>query len=85
MKHREVEYYYKEWITYSGAQASGYACNDVELLKGLQTIQFASPTKEGIITKIDDYIDQRSEKLNLQELNNKAAGEFYATLEYKSD
>tara|TARA_R100001460_G_C3490796_1_gene169322 strand:+ start:408 stop:704 length:297 start_codon:yes stop_codon:yes gene_type:complete len=81
--YRGIKFYYKEWITYDGKQANGYQCNDTTLLKGLNTVSFGAQNITEMCYKIDDYIDNKTQKLKDQAMYDKAEQEFmekYGTL-----
>jgi hypothetical protein len=77
MKYRDVEYNYQEWTTYRGEKASCWNCSDKSLLKNTDTVSFPTQTQDEMFKRIDDYIDNRSKHIELQELNNRACTEFY--------
>ena len=84
-KYRNSEYFHKEWIAYNGNHCSAYTCNDVDLLRGYNTVSFPAKTEAEMKEKIDHYIDNRSDILKGLELERKAAAVFYQTLDYKGD
>ncbi len=77
MNYRNTEYSYHEWITFDGNQATGYHCDDKELLKGINTTSFGATTKAEMHSKIDDYIDNKAEHLEWQAQYNRAEAEYY--------
>jgi len=77
MQYRNVTYKYHEWITWDNNKASGYQCNDKELLKGINTISFGAKTKAEMHTKIDHYIDNRQENIEQQKQYDKAEAAYY--------
>ena len=77
MQYRNVTYKYHEWITWDNNKASGYQCDDKELLKGINTTSFGATTKAEMHTKIDHYIDNRQENIEEQKQYDKAAEKYY--------
>tara|TARA_R100001463_G_scaffold6912_1_gene22337 strand:+ start:93 stop:383 length:291 start_codon:yes stop_codon:yes gene_type:complete len=76
-KYRNVQFTYHEWTTFDGRLATGYHCEDEKILDGLNTTSFGSMTITEMQDKIDDYIDNRDEKLEQQEQYNRAEAEYY--------
>ena len=76
MNYRNIEYSYHEWITFDGNKATGYHCEDKELLKGINTTSFGAQTKAEMHTKIDHYIDNRQENIEQQKQYDRAEQEF---------
>ena len=77
MIYRDTEYTYSEWTTYNGAKASGFKCNDKELLKHVNTVSFGTRTQDEMFEKINDYLDNSEHHIMLRELNDLACAEFY--------
>ena len=75
----------KSGLAYNGNHCSAYTCNDVDLLRGYNTVSFPANTEAEMKEKIDHYIDNRSDILKGLELERKAAAVFYETLDYKGD
>lgn len=78
-KYRDAEYTYREWTTWDGREASGFSCEDKGLLFGLDEVRITARTEKEMFEKIDDYIDNRLHKLEMQDLSRRAASEFYET------
>tara|TARA_R100001443_G_scaffold10576_1_gene20267 strand:+ start:986 stop:1261 length:276 start_codon:yes stop_codon:yes gene_type:complete len=78
MKYRNIKYNYHEWKTFDGRLVTGYHCEDKKLLNGLDTISFGAKTINEMQEYIDDYIDNRQEKLDNQVLTDSAMAEYYA-------
>lgn len=78
-KYRSTEYKYSEWVTWDGREASGFSCEDKVLLFGLDQIRITARTEKEMFDKIDDYIDNRLHKLEMQDLSRRAKSEFYET------
>ena len=76
-KYRNVKFTYHEWTTFDGNQATGYHCEDPKILDGLNTTSFGSTTYNEMCDKIDDYVDNRDEKLEQQRLYDKAEAAYY--------
>jgi len=76
-KYRDVKFTYHEWTTFDGNQATGYHCEDKKILDGLNTTSFGSITITEMQDKIDDYVDNRNEKLEQQRQYDKAEAEYY--------
>jgi hypothetical protein len=76
-KYRNIEFTYNEWTTFDGRLATGYHCEDNKILDGLNTISFGGRTITEMQDKIDDYIDNRDEKLKQQEEYNRAEAAYY--------
>ncbi len=76
-KYRNVKFTYHEWTTFDGNQATGYHCEDSKILDGLNTTSFGSTTYNEMCDKIDDYVDNRDEKLEQQRLYDKAEAAYY--------
>jgi len=76
-KYRNVKFTYHEWTTFDGNQATGYHCEDEKILDGLNTTSFGSITYNEMCDKIDDYVDNRDEKLKWQRNYDKAEAEYY--------
>jgi len=76
-KYRNVEFTYHEWTTFDGNQATGYHCEDPKILDGLNTKSFGSKTYSEMCDRIDDYVDNRDEKLEQQRLYDKAEAAYY--------
>ena len=76
-KYRNVDFTYHEWTTFDGNQATGYHCADEKILDGLNTISFGATTINEMQAKIDEYIDNRDEKLELQAQYDRAEAEYY--------
>ena len=76
-KYRNVKFTYHEWTTFDGNQATGYHCEDSKILDGLNTTSFGSTTYNEMCDKIDDYVDNRDEKLEWQRNYDKAEAEYY--------
>ena len=83
--YRDVRFEYNEWRTWNNQLACGYSCSDEKLLEGLNTSYFSAISLDEMHAKIDNYIDNRVQNLELQEINNKAIQEFYNTNHYKGD
>lgn len=77
IEYRGVQFSYNEWITFDGNQATGYHCEDPKILKGLSTISFGAQTITEMCEKINDYIDNRDEKLEWQRKYNEAEAAYY--------
>ena len=77
LNHRGVEYYYSEWKMYNGCNASGYTCKDKKLLEGVDLASFSTRTKEDMLERIDDRIDNKEHYLEMQRLNDAACAAFY--------
>jgi len=77
IEYRGILFEYNEWITFDGNKATGYHCNDEKLLDGLNTVSFGAQNITEMCYKIDDYIDNKAEKLKQQEQYNKAEAEYY--------
>ena len=76
-KYRDTEYKYSEWVTWDGREASGFSCEDKVLLFGLDQIRITARTEKEMFEKIDDYIDNRLHKLQMQDVGRRAKSEFY--------
>lgn len=77
-KYRNIKFKYIEWKTWNGKLATGYSCNDKKLLKDLNIVSFSAQTINEMQEKIDDYIDNKQEKLDNQMLSDRAMAEYYA-------
>ena len=77
LEHRGVNYCFKQWITYNGQLASGYSCEDRNLLRGLTVESITSKTNEDMIELINFYIETYSDLLYTQELGVNAARAWY--------
>lgn len=77
MEYRGINYYYKEWTTWNGKQASAYYCDDENLLRDLQLKSFGESTKEEMHSRIDYIINNYDKEIEKQVLSHKAALEFY--------
>ena len=77
IEYRGVQFSYNEWITFDGNQATGYHCEDPKILNGLSTKSFGAQTINEMCEKINDYIDNREEKLEWQRKYDKAEAEYY--------
>ena len=75
--YRNVPFTYHEWTTFDGRLATGYHCEDVKLLDGLNTVSFGSKTITEMQDKIDDYIDNKDKHLEWQAQYDKAEAEYY--------
>lgn len=69
MEYRKTKYSYKEW--------GEFRCNDVELLKDVDTTSFGTKTLDEMHERIDQYLDSREFNQDLKEANKVAAIEFY--------
>ena len=78
MKYRNVKFSYKEWYTWDERLATGYHCDDKNLLKGLDTWSFGTQTKSDMIKRIDDLLDNNKKHQHSQQLTNKAMDDFMA-------
>lgn len=76
IEYRDVQFEYHEWITFDGNKATGYHCNDEKLLEGLNTTSFGAQNITEMCQKIDDYIDNKQEKLDKQKLTDAAMAEW---------
>ena len=79
MNYRKVKFKFVEWTTWDGKYASGYHCEDKKLLEGLNTVSFGTKTINEMQDLIDDYVDNKKEKLNNQYLYDQAEAEFMMT------
>ena len=79
MEYRNTKYEYNEWTTFSGQEASGYHCEDKELLKHVNVVSFGSRTKTEMHEKIDDYLDNVEHHKELQRLHDAGCAEYYAS------
>ena len=77
IEYRGVQFSYNEWITFDGNQATGYHCEDPKILNGLSTRSFGAQTINEMCEKINDYIDNREEKLEWQRKYDKAEAKYY--------
>ncbi len=77
IEYRGVQFSYNEWTTFDGNQATGYHCEDSKILNGLSTISFGAQTITEMCEKINDYIDNRDEKLEWQRKYNEAEAAYY--------
>ena len=85
LTHKNVEYNYNEWTTYSGQLASGFTCTDKKLLKHTNITQLASLGRLSMLEQIDYYLDNEDKLIELKRLDTLANAEFYAKLNYKGD
>jgi len=69
MEYRKTKYSCKEW--------GEFRCNDVELLKDVDTTSFGTKTLNEMHERIDQYLDSREFNQDLKEANKAAAIEFY--------
>tara|TARA_R110002096_G_scaffold93347_1_gene210633 strand:- start:68 stop:301 length:234 start_codon:yes stop_codon:yes gene_type:complete len=69
MEYRKTKYSYKEW--------GEFRCNDVELLKDVDTTSFGTKTLKEMHERIDQYLNSREFNQDLKEANKAAAIEFY--------
>jgi hypothetical protein len=69
MEYRKTKYSYKEW--------GEFRCNDVELLKDVDTTSFGTKTLKEMHERIDQYLDSREFNQDLKEANKAAAIKFY--------
>lgn len=76
MKYRNVTYTYNEWTTWNNKSKTGFNCDDKYLLKGLDTWSFGTQTKEDMIKRIDDLLDNNKKYQQSQKLTNKATDEY---------
>ena len=83
--YRDIRFQYNEWRTWNNQLACGYSCNDKKLLEGLSVSLISAISLDEMHAKIDSYIDNRVQKLELQDINNKAIQEYYNTKHYKGD
>ena len=77
IEYRGVQFEYHEWTTFDGNKATGYHCEDPKILDGLSTTSFGAQTITEMCYKIDDYLDNRKEKLQRQKEYNLAEAKFY--------
>ena len=77
IEYRGVQFEYHEWTTFDGNKATGYHCDDPKILDGLSTTSFGAQTITEMCYKIDDYLDNRKEKLQRQKEYNLAEAKFY--------
>ena len=77
IEYRGVQFEYHEWTTFDGHQATGYHCEDPKILDGLSTKSFGAQTITEMCEKINDYIDNRDEKLEWQRKYEKAEAAYY--------
>ncbi len=77
IEYRGVKFEYHEWITFDGNQATGYHCDDKKILDGLMTQSFGSMTITEMCHKIDDYLDNREQKLEEQAQYDRAEAAYY--------
>jgi len=79
LKHRGVNYCFKQWVTYNGKLASGYSCEDRNLLRSLTVQSITAKTNEEMIDLIDFYIEAYSDLLYTQELSVNAVRSWFET------
>lgn len=77
LEHRGVNYCFKQWVTWNGQLASGYSCEDRNLLRGLTVKSITATTNEEMIDLINFYIEAYSDLLYTQELSVNAARAWY--------
>ena len=77
-EYRNIKYKYVTWTTWNGKLCTGYHCEDKKLLEGLNTVSFGTKTINEMQDKIDHYVDNRTENLKNQALENRAMDEFMA-------
>jgi hypothetical protein len=76
--YRNIPYEYKEWVTFSGKPASGFNCNDKNLLQHVNTISFGTTTEEEMRLRIDDYLDNVEHYRYMTKLHHQGAAAYYA-------
>jgi hypothetical protein len=83
-QHRNKQYEYTEWTTYTGDKASCYTCSEFNhapfFIKS-----FAAYSKEAMEAKIDDMLDNIKDHEESYRATVNATTVFYETLTYKGD
>jgi hypothetical protein len=77
MKYRGIKYNTRTWFTYDGKQASSYECKDKRLFKDLEVVSISHKKEKDLLSKIDEYLDQREAKLLIEELGRQGKQEYY--------
>jgi len=77
MLYRDIKYTYDEWTTYNGAKASGFKCEDKELLKHVNTVNFGTRTQDEMFEKINDYLDNSERHIKSKEFSERSCEEFF--------
>ena len=83
MQHRNIPYEYREW-NYEGEKYSGFTCKYFNF-HPYHIMSFSTELEQDMIAQIDEYVNNREVYEIKRKLSNRAAFNFYKTLNYKAD